>query len=258
MAYVMFGRVESINDLYIAGKFDPKKIKCHPDAKATSDKLYQLYAERMEAEKVLDQSSFIVSYVNVRSKQAHYADVKIDPILMRSHVFALGETWSEEDYPENGFDNFTEYSDVKPKGQGRGKGLSAYSSVNCNFRKYSCPNNTASAIFLMTEKLNIIFLYLSGKFEWDGLKYTLDEWICDDKPTVIMGDCNWHFGDSHSMKTYLKDKGYSQLISRATQQEGNIIDHLYICPMAQRFSYKIVHQGVYYSDHDIIGIKISF
>ena len=258
MAYVMLGRGESLDDLYIDQNFDPKKIKCNPHAKAVNELLERQFDERMEANRILDAASFVVNYVNIQSKQAHHDDVKIDPVLIKSNVFALGETWSEEGYPENGFDGFAECSDLKPQGQGKGKGLSAYSSVNGNFRKYSCSNSTASAILVATEKLDIIFLYLSKNFDWIELQNTFDDWICGEKPTVVMGDCNWHYGNTHPMKTYFSNRGYSQLMTRATHIRGNIIDHLYICPLVQELSYKVVHQGVYYTDHDIIGIKISF
>jgi hypothetical protein len=41
MAYVMLGRTEQLEDIFIAGNYDEKKIKCSPAAKLASKDLFQ-------------------------------------------------------------------------------------------------------------------------------------------------------------------------------------------------------------------------
>ena len=176
---------------------------------------------------------------------------------MKADIFGLGETWSEEGYPEQVFDNFSSFSDLKPKGLGRGKGLSVYSRLGTSFRKFSSASGKVSAILKRLKKVHIIFLYLSMNFNWEELKSVFNDWICDDKPTVIIGDCNWHSDHIHPMKTFLENRGYLQCMTRSTHEKGYKIDHLYICPLVQNLTYKIVQQSIHYSDHDIIGIKIK-
>ena len=94
-----------------------------------------------------DQNSVIVTYVNVRSLHAHFEDILSDPILMKSDAFGLGETWEEEGYPERVIDGFQGFSDVKPPGKGRGKGLSAFTKLDCSFRKFASIEGNFSAIF---------------------------------------------------------------------------------------------------------------
>ena len=107
------------------------------------------------------------------------------------------------------------------------------------------------------EKLKTIFLYLSKGFDWNELQFVLSCWISSSKPTIIIGDMNWHFPKNHQMKTYLSKRGFTQLIQRSTHQEGHIIDHLYVSTCLQeQFSYKVIQNSVHFSDHDIIGIQL--
>ena len=74
--------------------------------------------------------------------------------------------------------------------------------------------------------------------------------------TIIMGDVNWHFDENHPMKTYMEIKGFHQCISRATHQGGHKIDHLYVSSsMRENFNFRILHQAVHFSDHDLIGLQ---
>ena len=233
------------------------KIRCDHYAKYESENLDKKFDERLENEKAQDESSIKITYLNVRSFPPHYKDVKQDPTLMKSDVICLGETWLEEGFPDIPLDGFNGTSDIKPKGQGRGKGLSLYTKLQGSVKTFTSVNGNASAILQRSEKLHIICLYLSGNFDWQELREVFDLWICGDKPTVILGDCNWDYQLNHPMKTYLINKGFLQCMTRATHEQGNKIDHLYICPMVQELSYKIVHQSVHFSDQDIIGINIK-
>ena len=51
----------------------------------------------------------------------------------------------------------------------------------------------ASAVFVKVDKFNVLFLYLSHDFDWDTVRDFFDKVICPEKPTVIMGDVNWHY-----------------------------------------------------------------
>ena len=43
MAYVMFGRTELLNDMYIADKFSVEQIKCDPSALIESNRLLEIF-----------------------------------------------------------------------------------------------------------------------------------------------------------------------------------------------------------------------
>lgn len=249
MAYVMLGRCEKLEDLYITGEFDPGQIRCHPDALEEAQRLDAIAFERLMEQQKLEEKSLIISYVNVRSLREHLPDVLTEPILMKSNLLGLGETWLYEgetvEIP-NMISTFVS--------SGKGKGLAAFTKETC---MTECLQRTdASGIFIKHENINVIFLYLTKGFDWTNLHEFLENVIDPEEPTVIMGDVNWHYPDNHLMKTYLQVKGFTQLIMKATHQDGRCIDHLYISEQLKDTSIEVQQNSTYYSDHDIISLFV--
>ena len=58
LIYVMLGRCESIKDLFITGKFDPKKISCSEEAKIESESLKARAAARPKFQDFFEMSEF--------------------------------------------------------------------------------------------------------------------------------------------------------------------------------------------------------
>ena len=50
---------------------------------------------------------------------------------------------------------------------------------------------------MKTEDLDVLFLYLSKKLEWDDLWKTLENWIRDDKRMAVIGDTNMDYLGNH-------------------------------------------------------------
>ena len=98
MAYVMLGRCESINDLYISGNFDPALIKCSPDALEEAKRISKLIKDRSFLEAQLNQSCLKISYLNIRSFVPHIEDLKRLQTFMKSDVFGLGEIWTDSNF----------------------------------------------------------------------------------------------------------------------------------------------------------------
>ena len=244
MAYVMLGRCETIEDMYIIGDFDPTQIKCLPDAKLETERLIAIGQRREAIEHELYESSTAIGSLNVRSLRAHLEDVVTDPFLMKCDIIGLCETWlhdgEEPEIPNfNGI--FVNYS-------GRGKGIAVYTREPLDYEVLKADD--ASAVFVKVDKFNVLFLYLSHDFDWDTVKDFFDKVICPGKPTVIMGDVNWHYPDNHLMKNYLDLRGFNQLIRRATHDKGRCIDHLYTSEHFNVGEVSVKQQSTYYSDHD--------
>ena len=100
--------------------------------------------------------------------------------------------------------------------------------------------------------MNVIFLYLSQNFDWSFLREFFDKVISPDKPTVIMGDVNWHYPEKHPMKEYLQMRDFAQMVRRATHMEGRIIDHLYTSNHYKDVEFPFDQQSTPYSDHDML------
>ena len=101
--------------------------------------------------------------------------------------------------------------------------------------------------------IDVIFLYISQKAAWTDVLSILEEWLTPDVPTTVMGDMN---DSTQQMKQFLEDKGFQQMIRRATHDKGNCIDHLYLNQELLDLQPKVEQQSVYFSDHDIITMSI--
>ena len=84
----------------------------------------------------------------------------------------------------------------------------------------------------------------------------LESVISPNKATVVMGDVNWHYPDSHPMKNYMKSNGFYQFIRRATHEGGQIIDHLYISRHLKDTKMAMNQLSTYYSDHDVLKLYV--
>ena len=247
MAYVMLGRCERLEDIFISKKdFDIAKIRAKPEALEQSQKILEMYENRMEKRHNLE-NCFKVSYQNIRSLWAHLEDVKKSPFLMSSTVFGLGETWMDPDTTIDipGFQGFFE-------SKGRGKGVAAFSREEMLCLKSS--NETFSGIKVCHRIVDIIFLYISKQFIWAHLREVLDNWISQDRPTIIIGDMNWHWSEecSNPMKDYLNKRKLTQLVKKSTHDHGHCLDHIYVNNQLLHLKPKIDIQSSYYSDHDIL------
>ena len=97
MAYVMLGRCERLQDIYIVGEFDKSGIRCSGYAKVISEELDKAFDQRMSKEEENWNSSLSVAYLNVRSiVDGHILQVAKEALLTKSRIFALGETWLSE------------------------------------------------------------------------------------------------------------------------------------------------------------------
>ena len=249
MAYVILGRSEDINDLYIAGDFDPKHIKCEPASMIEAERLDLISLQRLAQQRELEKSSIKISYLNVRSLREHYQDVVKDPLLMNSDILGLGETWLHEGETADIPNYYATYVN-----SGKGKGLSAF----CKSGLFTIilQESDASGLFVSHDRLDVVFLYLSHNFKWSTVMEFLENVISPVKATVLMGDLNWHYPDSHPMKKYMKSKGFYQLSRRATHEKGRILDHLYISEHLKETKMAVKQQSSYYSDHDTLKIYV--
>ena len=82
MAYVMMGRVENVQNLYITGTFDEKKIRC--DKKALQE---ALRLERISLSwKTRDVCYLSIVSMNVRSLVKHQRDVLADYKVLQNVI----------------------------------------------------------------------------------------------------------------------------------------------------------------------------
>jgi hypothetical protein len=257
MAYVMLGRCERLEDLYITGNFSPEQIKCDKEALAESKRLSQMFDESQQIQNEQRAKHWKISFLNVRSMKSsngHREDVAHDNLLMDTDIFALGETWLENDDSVE-FDGYTGFH----ANFGNGKGIAGYSKMDIEAKPKTVSSETYSAIFFKTRHFNIIFLYLSSNYKKSELFELLDGWIEDSVPIAVMGDVNENLDRLPTVPFSRKmaSLGFEQLIKEPTCTTGNLIDHIYINAAMKSLKVYTEIDAAYYSDHDIISLCVK-
>ena len=80
-----------------------------------------------------------------------------------------------------------------------------------------------------------------------------------DRPTIILGDINLDLLKKchHPMLQYLESQGFIQLVKSATHQQGGLLDPVFTSHHFKKHKVVIEQNCVYYSDHDLIIIRIK-
>ena len=83
--------------------------------------------------------------------------------------------------------------------------------------------------------------------------------IFTKKKTLILGDFNFNAlcQDQNYILRELENWNFKQLIQNPTHIQGGVIDHCYISRNLPLSSIFFPQESVYYTDHDIIEIKIT-
>ena len=80
------------------------------------------------------------------------------------------------------------------------------------------------------------------------------------KPTLVTGDFNvcFNLNRNNSITNNLEKLGFKQLIRKATQIMGGLIDHAYWIDKPQIWDSPVIDSySPYYSDHDILLITLK-
>ena len=94
-AYVMLGRTENLQQLYISD-FDENKLDIDPDGPIKETRNLKKRAdEYIATDKWISTSSdtMKIAVLNVRSLKSHFSDIQVDSCLLKSDVLAFSETW---------------------------------------------------------------------------------------------------------------------------------------------------------------------
>ena len=252
MAYVMLGRSSRRQDIYITGELDISQIRCNKDALSESHRLLEIF-ERSEIEAAKNRSKvWKVSYLNVRSLNAHQCDVKKDTLLIDSDLLGLGETWIEGDNMINidGYSGcFANY--------GKGKGVAGYSKMNLIVPPEYVATNFCSAMLFQTDTFDIVFLYLSHNYNQQYVFNLMNRWIQTHRPTAVMGDINENCLEDSKFERFMREKGFYQMVDIPTCETGSLLDHIYINGPLDQIGFFTQVDACYYSDHDIVSLCVT-
>lgn len=253
MAYVMLGRCENLEDIHIAGDFKPEGIHCSQLALLESQRLEGVFESEQTQEIKMRLMHKKISYLNTRSLCAHLEDINQDLDLIGSDMLGLGETWLAVDQ-EVQLEGFNGHF----ASNGNGKGVAAFTKESCSAEVSKVTEEKFSAICVEERDLVVIFLYLSQDFNQQKLFETLTTWMSQRKPTAVLGDVNWNYNlKQHSMKNFMFEHDFCQLIETATHEQGNILDQIWVNSKLQQQGCFTSKESVHFSDHDIITLYIK-
>jgi hypothetical protein len=267
-AYVMLGRVQERNQIYIIGSLPENKITTDEEA---LNQLAVLKAKSVNRNPPVWEKTFGKSYKiffhNIHSLRDKIEDVKADLLLPFADLIIFGETWlettegDEETLPafcqpinkdtdqslpalcqpikkvtdHKDGDNNTENAFLPLKGYklhlnsfGRGKGLASYFKEDKFKHKLDITNEDLQMTIFESENLSVISLYRSNS---DGsLRQLLLEMIPAAGTCLVIGDFNicTRRTPNHEVFITLKSLGFKPLVTEATHFDGGHLDQAWL------------------------------
>jgi hypothetical protein len=247
MAYVMFGRCENLSDLFIAGKFSTRLIRCSDDAMKMSKILGKRSTEGTSLQDVwpLREGREKFAFLNIRSLSKHLIDIINDSILLGCGLICLAETWLTEGTSTQSLALLGFNMISVPGGEGQ---------RSCSVLKVSCA--VFQILLLELDGLAVLTVYRSQEPNLQELAHAVEELLdgsTQDK-ILILGDFNFQAGERNAFTDCLRTRGFQQVKTESTHAEGRTIDHCYVynVPAARHFLHP-----VYYSDHSALCILLN-
>lgn len=252
-AYVMMSRVQSISQLFILDKL--------PCGKIYASKTAMKELERLESVAINDQdkqskiNTTIIS-LNVRSLSKNHCNLIQDSIVTSNvPVIAVQETWldCDEHLEIQGYNShFVSH--------GHGKGVVTY--YNNSFKVTGVVrSNTHQISKVSSETYDVVNVYRNANEDvpLESFLKDLFDLISNQRLSYVVGDFNIDLlkSPSHSICTKLKDKGFKQIVSLPTHEEGGLLDHVYVNNIPEDKLHIVNLSFPFYTDHAAIAISTS-
>ena len=254
LAYMMLSRSESIEDIFIAGNFDPKQIRCNEKALDEANRLEEISLTNLPSIQEELNSWFGFSLLNIRSLKKNLEHLQNDQIMLKEDIIFVTETWKEPESQTN-YD-IDGYKNVFAHGTpARGKGVGVYFKNDAVID--TCEEELYQLVKYKAPRITVFCLYVSKGCNFHHLVQTLKNFDFNNKDenTCLTGDLNFDANCNNELSRYLSRSGFVQMVGRATHLDGNILDQVYVPEKISRLI-EIKHHHVYFSDHD--GLLVKF
>ena len=252
-AYVMLGRVQQLDQLYIIGSLPENKIYVDKNALEQLEimKNKSLNENRPMWEKNSDRLIRIY-YHNIQSIRDKTEDIKRDTIPFFADVMIFAETWLEINTCSIDAELQLEHYSLNLNSTGRGKGLAVYFRESKFQVTKEITNHDHQISKLESENLTVITLYRSKASR--ALAEQLRKMIPANGNCLVIGDLNICSMDhpDHNIFEMFKTCGLWLLINEATHLKGGHIDQAWI--RCETGKYKLSLYSPYYTcrDHDAL------
>ena len=205
MCYVMFSRVQSLDQLNIIKDLEPEKITVDAEVLKEAARMWQVSVNRnpsnwMNRPKV---QGLRVCSLNVRSLRKHIEDVRSDPVLQQADILFVQETWlTEEEKNEELYQLAGFRGHFASEGAGKGIGLYVREGTlvqSCHI--FSLPYMQMVKICLIG--LDIISVYRSKEESFQSVVMHLQHCIAEDVDTLVVGDLNYCYSEENHLSRYM-------------------------------------------------------
>ncbi|XP_066268348.1 uncharacterized protein [Branchiostoma lanceolatum] len=266
--YVAFSRVRKLEDLFIVG-FRPETIKCNAKVTAEMARLSSKSMALLKTPAVTCQSTSII-FLNVLSYLKHLEDLKSTECITDADITCFAETYltprhslaqGQRITPEM---SYIERQDRQSPSDRKG-GLMVMS--HSAMTRLHEPGITLSAIEYMCVRvpfsnttIQLCVVYCKPPVKQSILlqdMLTLVNTMDNTTPIMICGDFNVDLqviDNSPLLLQTMVNLGFRQLVSDPTTDYGSLLDHVYINRHLHATANVI---DCYFSDHDIISVKVS-
>jgi hypothetical protein len=249
--YVMLGRAQALDQVFIQDQLKPDKIWASPQALAECELMNARSINNEKTGWYPDQSNTIkIAALNVARLRPHMADLWEDPTLLKADLIHLCETWVRPD------DNLEQFNMPGYTAQflnvGDGKGIVTYFTKMFVHQDDVIADGYQATRF-SSDNIDSIHVYRSQNGSIDDLIHTFNNMIQGSRTTLITGDFNicLRKTPNNRLSTFLQGLGFNQLNSQPTHIEGGQIDHVYLRDTGSIFKAPcVLRYSPYYSDHD--------
>ena len=267
MAYVMLSRAASHENVHFSKSFDLEKIQADP---SSLEEKKSLDARSLDFVTPRKEETFDIFFVNIANLSHHYHHLKNDPVVKKSKLVCLVETWlpvhkcdEKKNLRCGCFNEFqiSGFSLLHSASVGNGKGCCLYSQFsevqNLTLKHKSHNENfQLISILLKKEKVQLTIIYLSSharRIDLESLTMKLTTYLDSNHKQIILGDFNFHRGENNVLSRFFTQNGLHQLVTRPTRISGRTIDHIYCSDETLNHSLR----SIYYSDHCSIRINLT-
>ena len=245
----MLSRAQSLSQIYIIEKLFEEKWR----ASASGLREYNAGLQNaINIDREEEKKCFEIVSMNILSLRKHHPDLMRRFERKSIDCLCLQETW----LPRNDDAGLYKIRDMVPhlNSIGRGKGIATYSSRLFQLREFICEEDF-QMMKVSSDFLDIINVYRSqgSKVFRDKMEFVVDT----SRPTILCGDTNIDInGDKgKELIVFMKNLGLTQLVKKPTHDKGGVLDHVYVTDdLFEKVS--VTQTGVFFSDHDLITIKL--
>ena len=204
MCYVMFSRVQSLDQLNILKDLNPEKITVDEDVLKEAKRMWEISVNRNPGswEDSQNVKGLRVCSLNVRSLRCHIEDVRQDPVLQQADILFCQETWLTKEEEKQEVYQLAGYRGLFVS-EGAGKGIGHYvreGTPILSRSTLSLPHMQLVKICLAD--LEIINVYRSRDEPFHSVVHHLQKFISKDIDTLLFGDLNYCYSGENELSRF--------------------------------------------------------